>query len=234
MVRDLSRRRLLLQEVPILTFCTWNRDIFNRHLRQHGQGPKAETATGSSSIACDTCHDRKVKCPGGAPCKNCDFHGIECTRNREVKRRRPTRPASQDQSRPDHGLSSERQARIATRASNDLITSTMSERNAAMGFGPEAALNNHAVLTEVSLMSSTRPSRFCKYCCDCLGPASSATTSHDTPCSSRIFIGVLPNLFPAVLVSSFIASSAAQARRFPRYHHKTPPRLSPLQPPRLN
>lgn len=39
--------------------------------------------------ACDACSQRKVKCDATQPCRNCQDLGVECTRNRERRRRGP-------------------------------------------------------------------------------------------------------------------------------------------------
>ncbi|KAK0673134.1 fungal-specific transcription factor domain-containing protein [Cercophora samala] len=51
-------------------------DVFKRHVEFHPQN----TIPSTKIVACFECHDKKLKCDDGTPCRQCDRHGLECVR----------------------------------------------------------------------------------------------------------------------------------------------------------
>jgi hypothetical protein len=129
------------------------RDLLTRHLRRHGE----EVSSGvieNTSIPCDACHDRKIKCTGGNPCRTCHRHGIECTRRREVKRKRPTWTANRNYS--ERLVQSEPHPPTSAQPSEILVASTISDQEGAIGFAPNAPREaSSARSNEVSTKSSS-------------------------------------------------------------------------------
>ncbi|KAK4175077.1 fungal-specific transcription factor domain-containing protein [Triangularia setosa] len=74
-------------------------DVFKRHVEFHPKNIIPSTKV----VACSECHDRKLKCDNGTPCRQCTRHGLECVRKGLISELKlNTSPT--DQSLPDHVL----------------------------------------------------------------------------------------------------------------------------------
>ncbi|KAK0744485.1 fungal-specific transcription factor domain-containing protein [Apiosordaria backusii] len=69
-------------------------DVFKRHVEYHPQNIIPNTKI----VACSECHDKKLKCDNGTPCRQCHRHGLEC-----VRKGRPSEPELN--TTPDQALS---------------------------------------------------------------------------------------------------------------------------------
>ncbi|KAL9581047.1 MAG: hypothetical protein Q9212_004136, partial [Teloschistes hypoglaucus] len=52
-------------------------DVLKRHVEQHSDGFNTTRAL----VACLSCHERKLKCDNGTPCRSCVRIGVECSRH---------------------------------------------------------------------------------------------------------------------------------------------------------
>ena len=73
-------------------------DALRRHTRKSCPATSV-SSTGTqrpmrASTACDSCHQKKLKCSGGQPCKSCFAKSISCTIERRVQRQRTCRSVS--------------------------------------------------------------------------------------------------------------------------------------------
>ncbi|KAK4654995.1 hypothetical protein QC762_405630 [Podospora pseudocomata] len=72
-------------------------DVFKRHVEFH---PK-NSIPSTKIVACNECHDKKLKCDDGTPCRQCDRHGLECVRKGRPSLEPRTPP---EESSPAHAI----------------------------------------------------------------------------------------------------------------------------------
>lgn len=64
-------------------------DVLKRHVEQHSDNFNLTRAL----VACQSCHERKLKCDDGMPCRSCLRVGAECSRNNTGRESKGSAPS---------------------------------------------------------------------------------------------------------------------------------------------